>query len=444
MNEIDQDLPDDEELEDDGLAPAEELDDRDFNPHRVPIGSWAKTLVEEAIRDVLAQEERKKTRVRARRAVDLKTFEHTVSAILCDVVHRQLSDPGEWITVTFDKSVLGCGGRYRATALNTKLPDIVRALDARRWIELEVGYHEHPFRQGRPSKQTRIRAGETLTRLYTDNNTIRLSDYDLEDSEEVVILRRRRESHRDRGGDTDYPETEQTTRYREDLRRINKALRDASLSFIGTGHNGREVDLGDRRLRRIFNDGSFERGGRLYGGFWQGLKSEDRARGLRLNGQPTVTLDYGQTALRILYGMAGIQPTWEDGYQVPGLEGHREGVKTLLNAMLNRDTPLQKFPKGVRQLFPRNTPAWQAVRLIETFHPPLKTKWRPRVGMELMFRESQILVEVLLRLLDLKIVALPVHDALIVSQANQGVTQELMLEVFHTHTSIEAKVGISR
>lgn len=441
MTEEDTEALADEELEDSDLLPAEDLDDREFVPYRVPRGRWAELLVSEAIKDLLEDEERKRARTRKRKANDLRTFEATVSAVLCDAVYRELTAPGEWITVTFDKGILGCGGRYRAVALNTKFPDIVRALKDRQWLELEVGYHQHPFRKGRPSKRTRVRAGDTLRRCWIDGGGLALDDFDLDDGEEVIVLHRRRKDHKDRGGAVDYQDTEVTDGYRSELRRINSWLRNAPLALDDDFEGGAKVDLGNRRLCRIFNDGTFGRGGRLYGGFWQHMKSEDRLCEITIRGKPVVALDYGQTALRILYGIAGVQPHWTDGYLVPGLEGHRLGVKKLLNAMLNRDTPLSRFPKGIRPLFPFTFNAGRAVSVIEQFHQPVRTHWRPRIGMELMFRESCILIDVLLRLIDRGIVALPVHDAVVVSEEDQEVTREIMLEVFLSHTSIQGEVG---
>lgn len=432
-----------EDLDDtDDLLPAEELYDEEFVPFRIPVGSKAKLLVNEAIRDLLEDEARRETRTRRRRAADQITFEATVSALLCDAVYRELIEPGSWIMITFDKSVLGCGGRYRARALNTKFPDIVKALTDRNWIELELGYQSNPFMRGNPSKRTRIRAGDTLRRCWMDGG-LRLADFDLEDSEEVIILRGRRLSHRQRGVEVDYVDTESTHRYRGEIRRINAFLRSALLAFRCVPE-GRRRDLGLRRLRRIFNDGSFESGGRLNGGFWQHISSQERLTNLTISGSPIVSLDYGQTALRILYGMAKVTPQWTDGYVVPGLEGHREGVKKLLNSVLNRDTPITRYPAGQRSLFPPTIPLWKAVRMIEEFHPPVRDLWRPRLGMELMFRESTILIEVLLRLIDLDIVALPVHDAVLVAEQHEEITKATMEDVFLRHTSVSPMVGVCR
>jgi hypothetical protein len=40
--------------------------------------------------------------------------------------------------------------------------------------------------------------------------------------------------------------------------------------------------------------------GRLFGGFWQGLKKQERHEGIWIGGEQVVTLDYAQMAPRIL------------------------------------------------------------------------------------------------------------------------------------------------
>ena len=58
------------------------------------------------------------------------------------------------------------------------------------------------------------------------------------------------------------------------------------------------VNVGQRRLKRLFNNGSFEQHGRLYGGFWLPMKSEDRHYCLTIKGSPIAVLDFGRLSFR--------------------------------------------------------------------------------------------------------------------------------------------------
>jgi hypothetical protein len=73
----------------------------------------------------------------------------------------------------------------------------------------------------------------------------------------------------------------------------------------------------------------FDQGGRLYGGFWQNLKTE-RRRNIRINGEPVAVLDYGSMFTRLAYAEVGAVPPEGDLYVIPGLEGYRSGVKLAM------------------------------------------------------------------------------------------------------------------
>ena len=107
-----------------------------------------------------------------------------------------------------------------------------------------------------------------------------------------------------------------------------------------------------RQLRRRFTLGRFDRGGRLFGGFWISLPKSVRLKGLRIDGEEVTGLDYSALNPRLAYHLAVADPPPGDAYTLPGLEQSRDGVKRVFNAMLFKH-PVTQFPKGVRALFPR-------------------------------------------------------------------------------------------
>jgi hypothetical protein len=68
----------------------------------------------------------------------------------------------------------------------------------------------------------------------------------------------------------------------------------------------------------------------------------------------------------------------------------------------------------------------------------------PTIGLKAMFIESNILIEVLLALIDRSIVALPVHDALVVSSGHSDEVKAVMLDVFQRTTGVVGKVELER
>jgi hypothetical protein len=103
---------------------------------------------------------------------------------------------------------------------------------------------------------------------------------------------------------------------RDNLRTINRALLrnwadlelpDNEFDDVGwlmlTDADRLPLDLSRRTLYRVFNNSSFKQGGRFYGAWWQSVPREYRGL-IRINGKPTVELDYRAIHPRILYALA--------------------------------------------------------------------------------------------------------------------------------------------
>jgi len=80
----------------------------------------------------------------------------------------------------------------------------------------------------------------------------------------------------------------------EDLTEINRRLRGKTQQSLQT------VDFTKKRLHRIFSEGSFECGGRFYGGWWQSIPSEFR-RYIKIQNIGTDEHDFSTLHPRILY-----------------------------------------------------------------------------------------------------------------------------------------------
>ena len=120
-----------------------------------------------------------------------------------------------------------------------------------------------------------------------------------EGEEEIIILKRPRHGHYDEGARIDYEDNDSTRRYRHELRAINEWLASADICFDPAACD-HSVDVQARRLRRNFTMGRFDRGGRLFGGFWEPLPKPVRLRGITIDGEDegfTGFLEVGRVAL---------------------------------------------------------------------------------------------------------------------------------------------------
>lgn len=387
-------------------------------------------LIADVAGQVQALEEFHQLRRRRRRGADQQVFLATIAAVISDVVHRELTEPGAWVAIPLSKQKLGGTHRARARALNSTLPQILArlAMPEMDFVEMQKGYRS-PFGEGR---QTVIRRGRRLLTRMADHG---ITQADLKCDPKVLpdpLVVRAKKVAGAKGKRCDVPKTETAARYRAEMDQINTAIAAVSLSSpFGTDQ---------RFLRRIFNNGSIDQGGRLYGGFWQGLSKEQRLWGVRIDDEPIVALDFGQMAVRIAYSFVGATPPTDDLYRVPRFEFHRKGIKAVLNAMLSSDQVPMRFPMGTRSLFHRSTKVGDVVQAIRRRHPALDPLFATAACHRTFNVESNILVGVLLRLIDAGVTALPIHDCLLVARSRKGITRKTMLDVFQEHTGIEGVV----
>ena len=64
-----------------------------------------------------------------------------------------------------------------------------------------------------------------------------------------------------------------------------------------------------RKLNRVFNNGTFDHGGRFYGGWWQRVDGKIR-KDIRINNLATVEIDYSAIHVIMLYALIRID-YWE-------------------------------------------------------------------------------------------------------------------------------------
>ncbi|AOK51700.1 hypothetical protein WT15_20560 [Burkholderia stagnalis] len=375
-------------------------------------------------------------RQRARKAVDQQMFEAQVESLICEAIYRDLEGADQWTTIPRAKEKLGRKSRYRAPPVRESIRGVLDCLSSP-----DVGLLEQ--RKGEPSKyergqQTTFRASEKLLDQVSHLG-IGWDDFDRREGEEVIILKSARVDHWSGPEWLEYEDTDETAKYRTQIQVINEWLRCADIRLDCS--SPLDDDLSNRQLKRYFNCGRFDRGGRLFGGFWQAMSKTIR-KDLLIDGERAVELDFSQVGPRILYGMAGMKLD-HDAYAVPGFEGSRDGIKKLFAAMTNTGAPLQRFPEQTGALFPKGTKAVEACGAILKHHSAIEDRFHRQEGLAIMFHESQIMVSSLLRMKAAGIVALPVHDAAIVAAGAVETAKAIMLEEFHRHTGVEGAVSIA-
>lgn len=425
--------------------------DRLFEPYRIPQSALSSALVQSVwsrVQDAIHPTTSARQRAPQKRHDE--TLFASVQALVCDLAHRYLENPDRCLAVTRSKANLGPANRYRSPAGTKSLRRATDLLKDLGFLEMLPGGHDVSLIEVDPVTgeierkvrgcQTVIWAGPSLIVLLGQWN-LSFRDFAIDHRKEVIVLRGPKPKRTKKSGSLiDYQETIHTKALRKKMHEINSYLEEAPISVLQP-RNDHLIDATDRRLRRIFNNGDFGQGGRLYGGFWMPMSKEDRRRCILLAGEDTVELDFGQMVVRLLYGREGINPEG-DLYAIPVYENYRDGMKKLLNAMIYSGTPLYWFPDSVAELLPPGLKPSTAIAAIKKHHRPIAHHFGTGVGLQTMKDESDILIDVLSRLRSLSVVALPIHDAIIVPRSKVHIAEAVMKDSFFSYTGIPAVVSV--
>ncbi|GAA0020721.1 hypothetical protein BRDID11018_34120 [Bradyrhizobium diazoefficiens] len=233
-----------------------------------------------------------------------------------------------------------------------------------------------------------------------------------------------------------YRSTARSRKFENQVRSINRLLREADIEVVGQddsglslGADGQIIAPYRRSLRRIFNNGTWLHGGRLAAGFWMSMEREERRR-IRINGQPVAEVDYGQLFPRLAYVRAGAPQPEGDLYNVFRNGTGRDGCKKLMNALLFSQGPLRNWPEDTHRHFPDGINLRTAIEMLAAKHAPIAHLFGKGLGFQLMRIESDMLIEVLTELSAAGVIALPLHDAVLVAEAHWSVAKETMQAVF--------------
>ncbi len=422
---------------------------RAFNPFLCARTDKLMALITEVQVQMSGYEAFHETRKRARRPADQVTYDRTVEAILCDLCAVELGPDNDSIHLPLSNKVLRSKSRYKGTALGKTLPAILDVMSAPEmdFVVVEKGHSTFKivdddlnvaFAGGR---QTILKAGpKLLSRI--ERFGITRDDITHASEEEVLVLRSPKRHSNSIAEYQEYEDDETTFALRQQMTEINDWL-----STADTTCNLPQVDPTHRRLRRIFNNSDFAQGGRLYGGFWQAMSSDERLEHILIEDDWCVELDYGQMSLLLLYAEAQAQDYVPVGdlydlseYGIP--TECRKGIKKVMQAIINSPEIPRRLPKGSRKHFPSRINLRDILRAVEKKHPVIFPLMTSRIGMHLFRKESNILVDVLQTLRSEGIVALPVHDAVVVRDDKADKAGAVMKKVFREHTGITPNVSL--
>lgn len=404
-----------------------------FDFLRIMSGEKGRAFADQIAELLLANERR----VRNRRNDDMERWRHSLSVLLANLAIAIFNrvDSRRFVAISLNRNdYIGCAVSVKA------LHDLLECLVSLGLVEGQRGYRDFKNGQVRHSRRTRIRASKSMFDLFL-NEGIARKDVGWSERRDIIILREPDIS--------DLTEPSDVYASRTALSRINTAISQTQLwlpddawarvteryKMSGNSEVDRLVSGEEAStLYRIFK-GGWDRGGRLYGGWWINLPKIERAL-LKLDGQPVVERDFARLHPTLLFARVGIELNF-DIYSIDGINGPyvRELGKRTFNRLINRSASgfanlapksldLEQLPPGVK--FRTYLNAFTD-RLM-----PIARWFGTGEGLRLQREDSDLALSIVNRLLDQNIIALPVHDSFIVCQHNEPHLIDAMQSEFRT------------
>lgn len=380
--------------------------------------------------------------------------------VLLDLYVAWSLDPAMKISVARDNNAYFPGTRYNELHITRKTIEVVDVLEESGLIRQTLGFFDHARQHG---KQTRIWPSGKLIAMF---EAAKFGLFDIGDNSEreVIILNDRDPDDMKTTIEIEYDDTHETDRMRKVVRDYNDLLRRTFIDIptlkvgfieLDNDSNGRpqrlSVNQQDKFTRRIFNRGSFTKGGRFFGGWWQRCP-KDRRESIFLDDKPVSELDYSGLHIVMLYANAGIDYWSEiggDPYTLDPVPADLKGCeirdlcKQLMLVAINARDDRQAFGafrdnasagSGEKSLS-NVTLAW-ILDLLREKHKPIADKFASDAGIDLMNQDAKITEQIIEWFTYHEIPILSIHDSYLVQMGWEAELKKQMQLAFATVTGI--------
>jgi hypothetical protein len=320
--------------------------------------------------------------------------------------------------------------------------DLVKILYEKQYIEIKKGFN---CKNKNDSRVTRIWKTDKLKNELFFSKNSNVEHYHIVDDHELIILRddsKKKQSVKFRN-------SKYTNQLRKDIAFINVVNR----RFEVVCHSEKQPISLTTDLHAVFNNRSFEDGGRLYTGKrgYQGLYREDRSL-ITINGNETVELDYSGLHPHILYANVGIQAEGDQYKMVNPDEKLRPVLKNALLTLLNADSEKDMVRAGTyflnknyelkNVMRERNLTIYDLLKWFKTAHQKISHFFCTGQGVKLMNIDSDIAKGVLLHFANENEACLCIHDSFIVESKNENYLKNIMIEYYEKIISLKFNTGI--
>ena len=389
-----------------------------------------------------------------------KAYRINLTQLLLDLFVRYSENPDGCISVSMSERGYRKKSRYNPSGVSSQTIKIVKDLTDAGLIHFKRGFQN----KDDPSKtfRSKIAASQKLVEFfqwfYLDE-----SDICTAPEMEPIVLRDSDKNPIEYFG-KDEPNWLHNSR--DILKRYNELLQNTFIDigilekpFVTTLEKGKEkhvvISQNDKFVRRVFNNKSFEQGGRFYGGWWQRIPNSVKihpdtgeAYGTKyrehilINDNSCIERDYSGMHILMLYAMEGVdnsEHSGNDPYRLitPAPIGlRRKDIKQALLYAINANDETSAFqafnndrgddgkPRITKEHFQ------SLIKAITDTHPLIEKYLFSGIGIRLQFKDSQIAEYVIRQFTDRGLPVLCLHDGFMVQQEHIGLLEEIMDKAF--------------
>lgn len=418
-------------------------------------------------------------------------FKHALKVLILDLYQSYIADPEQYIGYFRDmdhyhfKVKAGVDDRYIVNPHMTYFYLIGAAdiLIVNKYVKHKRGSHFEDAELGDYGYLSKMRATEKLALLWQKHGFT--TDMIQKFKQEEVIIQKDfpvEEKVKDRKTGKDktvkkkyeflYKDTEESNRMRELVLAYNRQLDfthiDCDAECISDADRDKlikslkaykkepiiRVDLSSKNVYRVFNNRSFEQGGRFYGAWWIGCPSLLR-KYITINGDPAVELDYSGIHIHLLYAMKGINYAKRKEYPYDLDDGlpDRKLNKLILLTALNAESETDARDSVYNQLrkegrlgdydFKRSKlPITKKLTLLRAKHPDIDDGIASGMGIKLQYYDSCIIEKLISYGIKSKIPILTIHDSVICQAKHSELIQDKMWQFYADLLSAEFNCNI--
>ena len=207
------------------------------------------------------------------------------------------------------------------------------------------------------------------------------------------------------------------------------------------------LDL-DAQLTRVFNNMSFDEGGRFYRAGYQALNEEMRSK-ILINGSETIELDYSALHPRMIYHKEGIDYKG-DPYSITPISHLRKPIKKMFQMMINAKTKISAVKAfeayldediTIKNIFYKEgLTADELAKMIGQAHYRVAKYFNSGIGVKLQYTDSKIAEAILKHFTRKGIVCLCIHDSFIVPAQYADELYRVMIKEYKKEMGFEPQI----